>query len=68
MTMQPIPTVMVTQHPDSAKKYVSIQEEVDELWEAIKRNHPSTVIMNEAIQVSAVAMRLAEEIAGGNNQ
>jgi len=29
-----VPTVMATQHPDSAKKYVPVQEEVDEALEA----------------------------------
>ena len=37
--------------------YAVILEELDELWDAIKRNNPTGLLAEEAIQVGAMALR-----------
>ena len=41
--------------------YAVMLEEVDELWESIRRNAHSASIIAEAVQVAAMAQRLAED-------
>lgn len=43
--------------------YAVIQEEVDELWEEIKKQHPDAHAMTkEAIQVAAMGMRFLVDL------
>lgn len=40
--------------------YAILKEEVDELWDAIKRNDPQDNVVDEAIQVAAMVFRYLE--------
>ena len=42
-------------------------EEVDELWDEVKANHPERTarMRAEAIQVAAMAIRFVEDVCGG---
>ncbi len=40
--------------------YAILKEEVDELWDDIKRDNPIEGLMNEAIQVAAMCVRYLE--------
>jgi NTP pyrophosphatase (non-canonical NTP hydrolase) len=48
--------------------YAVIKEEVDELWEAIKRNKTTTELdrMKEAIRVAAMAVKYVTSLASIN--
>lgn len=40
--------------------YAILKEEVDELWDAIKADHPQEDVIKEAIQVAAMVFRYLE--------
>lgn len=40
--------------------YAILKEEVDELWDAIKRDEPAESVEKEAIQVAAMVLRYLE--------
>ena len=40
--------------------YGVLKEEVDELWESIKKDHPIQDVLREAMQVAAMCLRYAE--------
>jgi NTP pyrophosphatase (non-canonical NTP hydrolase) len=40
--------------------YAVLLEEVDELWEAIKKDQPQVDVTSEAIQIAAVVIRYLE--------
>ncbi len=44
--------------------YAVLEEEVDELWDEVKANHPERVarMRAEAIQVAAMAIRFIEDV------
>lgn len=42
--------------------YAVLKEEVDELWEAIKKNRPTEEVRAEAVQVAAMAIRIINEL------
>lgn len=42
--------------------YAVIKEELDELWDAIKKNRPTLELKGEAIQVAAMALRFLTDI------
>lgn len=42
--------------------YAVIKEELDELWDAIKKNRPTIELKGEAIQVAAMALRFLTDI------
>jgi hypothetical protein len=44
--------------------YAVIKEELDELWDEIKKNGPSSRLKSEAIQVAAMAIRFITDICG----
>lgn len=41
--------------------YAVLLEEVDELWDAIKRDQPIDAVMDEIVQVAAMCLRFAEQ-------
>lgn len=43
--------------------YAVIKEELDELWDAIKRDNPMDMVQLEAVQVAAMALRFLIEVA-----
>ncbi len=42
--------------------YAILKEEVDELWDEIKRNGSKRDLQSEAVQVAAVAIRFIQEL------
>lgn len=42
--------------------YAIIQEEVDELWEGVKRNDSHKLLKEEAVQIAAMAIRFCIDI------
>ena len=42
--------------------YAVIKEEVDELWDEVKKNGPSKALREEAIQIAAMAIRFCMDI------
>ena len=40
--------------------YAILKEEVDELWDAIKADHPQSQVVMEAVQVAAMCFRYLE--------
>lgn len=56
------------QHPQpmhsTMEGFAILKEEVDELWEAVKKGHPHSTpeVRAEAIQVAAMAIRFLEDV------
>lgn len=48
--------------------YAVIKEELDELWQAIKRNEPRENWRREAVQVGAMALRFVADLCGRDKQ
>jgi NTP pyrophosphatase (non-canonical NTP hydrolase) len=40
--------------------YAILKEEVDELWDAIKRDEPTEEVLKELVQVASMCLRYAE--------
>lgn len=47
--------------------YAIIKEEVDELWDEVKKNGSSKALQEEAIQIAAMAIRFCTDLAAGEN-
>ena len=46
--------------------YAVIKEELDELWDEIRKKHPSKALMRrEAVQVGAMALAFIREVCDG---
>lgn len=55
------PTGMRSAH----EGFAILKEEVDELWDEVKKDSPNWVLFAEAKQVAAMALRFCIEVANG---